>query len=114
MLGKFFLQFKNILFLWVFCLSINIITFLFIFIKINPRGNSVALFYNVLAGVEWYGKGTNLYFIPLSGLLMLFVNLALYKTLKNIKVVMPFLAVFVTLFIQVIILIAALSLSTVN
>jgi hypothetical protein len=68
----------------------------------------------VLAGVEWYGKGTNLYFIPLSGLLMLFVNLALYKTLKNIKVVMPFLAVFVTLFIQVIILIAALSLSTVN
>ena len=114
MLKKFILQFKNILFLWVFCLSLNIITFLFIFIKIKPRGNSVALFYNVLAGVEWYGKGINLYFIPLAGLLILAVNLILFRTLKNLKIVMPFLAVFVSLFIQVIILISALSLSTVN
>ena len=58
--------FSEIWFLWTLCLVLNIITFLFIFFKIHPGDKTLALHYNVLIGVQWYGKGKNLYFLIIS------------------------------------------------
>lgn len=105
---------SDIWFLWSLCLIFNIITFLFIYFKIHPGNKTLALHYNVLIGVQWYGKGKNLYFIPGVGLAISAVNFILYKALKNNKIFLSLLTVFVSLCAQVILLAAVLFLSKVN
>lgn len=107
-------SFSDIRILWALCLVFNIITFLFIFFKIRPSGKTLALHYNVLVGVEWYGKGNNLFLIPAVGLAILAVNFTLYRTLRRGKFFLPVLTVFVSLCVQIILLAAVLFLATVN
>ena len=104
----------NIWFLWALCLIFNIITFLIILLKIHPGNRTLALHYNVLIGVEWYGRGKNLYFIPAIGLLLSGANFMLYRSLKNNENFLAMLTVFVSLFAEIILLAAALFLATVN
>jgi hypothetical protein len=111
---KIKLYLTDIWFLWGLCLLFNIITFLFIFFKIHPSSGTLALHYNVLVGVEWYGKGVNLYFIPAVGLLISAVNFVLYRAIKDNADFLPFLTVFVSLCAQIILFLAALFLAAVN
>lgn len=104
----------KIWFLWAVGLLLNIITFLFIYFKIQPSGQTLALHYNVLVGVEWYGKGTNLFLIPLVGLLISLVNFTLLKTLKEGKNFFIPLLGFINLCIQFVLLAAVLFLAQVN
>jgi hypothetical protein len=105
---------SDIWFLWGVCLLANIITFLFVYFKIHPGNKILALHYNVLVGVEWYGKGRNLYFIPAVGLIISAVNFVLYKAFETRENFLPFLTVFVSLCVQVILFVAVLALSRVN
>jgi len=111
---KLKIYFSSVWFLWALCLIFNIITFLFIYFKIHPGNKTLALHYNVLVGVEWYGKGKNLYFIPAVGFAISLVNFILYKALKDGNDFLPPLTVFVSLAAQLILLTAALSLAAVN
>jgi hypothetical protein len=104
----------NVWFLWALCLIFNIITFLFIYFKINPGSRTLALHYNVLVGVQWYGSGKNLYFIPVVGLAVSAVNFVLYRALKDNKNFLSILTVFISLCAQIILLAAALFLAKVN
>lgn len=106
--------FKEIWFLWVLCLLVNIITFLTIYFKIQPTDRPLALHYNVLVGVEWYGSGLNLYYIPAIGLAITAINFFLYRALRNNENFLPFLTAFISLFAQIILLFAILRLATVN
>jgi hypothetical protein len=106
--------FKNILFLWILTFVVNIITFLFIYYKIEPSGRTLALHYNVLVGVDWYGKGYNLYLIPGIAFAISIANLVLYRSLRDSGNFLSFLTVFVSLSVQIILLVAILFLSTVN
>jgi hypothetical protein len=105
---------SNIWFLWTLCLIVNIITFLFIYFKIHPGNKTLALHYNVLVGVEWYGKGKNLYFIPGVGLAISAVNFTLYRALRDDTKFLSILTAFVSICAQVILLAAALFLAKVN
>jgi hypothetical protein len=87
---------------------------LWIFFKIHPGNSTLALHYNVLIGVEWYGKGKNLYFIPGIGFLVALVNYIFYKALNDKGSFLSFLAAFVSISVQIILLISVLFLSTVN
>ncbi len=106
--------FKEIWFLWLLCLSFNIITFLFIAIKIPPGNSTLALHYNILVGVEWYGNGKNLYFIPVIGLAIAAVNLFAYRTLRRDENFLSFLTAFVSLVVQIILLGSVMFLASVN
>ncbi len=109
---KFYLT--NLWFLWSLCFILNIITFLFIYFKIHPTNQTLALHYNVLVGVETYGAGKSLYYIPAIGLAISLVNLMLQKALKDSRNLLPLLTVFSSLCVQVILLGAALGLARVN
>ena len=113
-LEKIRLYLADIWFLWVSCLVLNIITFLLIYFKIHPSSQTLALHYNVLVGVEWYGRGTNLYLIPGVGLAISAVNFALYRALKGNKNFLAFLTAFASLCAQLILLAAVLFLISVN
>lgn len=104
----------NVWFLWALCLIFNIITFLFIYYKIHPTNQTLALRYNILVGVQWYGQGKNLYFVPAVGLVISAVNFILFRALKNDKNFLSQLAIFVSLCAQIILLAAALFLAKVN
>lgn len=99
---------------WIFCLSINIITLAFIYYKIRPQTKTLALHYNVLVGVDWYGGGKKIYQIPLIGFLILSANYLLDTKLKKTKIFLPYLTVFITAVIEVILLLAVLFLAKIN
>jgi hypothetical protein len=104
----------QIYFLWFICYCLNALTFLVLFYKIRP-GNSIrALHYNVLVGVEWYGKGTNLYLIPIAAFLICSVNFILFKSLKKRPELLASLTVFISLCVQLIFLSSILFLASVN
>jgi hypothetical protein len=111
---KFKVYLTNIWFLWAVCLLANIITFLFISFKIHPGNRTLALHYNVLVGVEWYGRGENLYLIPGVGLVISAVNFVLYKAFKDQENFLSYLTVFVSLCVQVILFTAVVALAKVN
>lgn len=106
--------FREIWFLWLLCLISNIITFFIIRYKINPGNRPLALHYNVLVGVDWFGAGKNLYFIPAIGLVIAAANLMLFKTLGKDENFLSFLTAFVSLSIQIILLFAVLFLASIN
>ena len=114
MLTNFLSKYDKILFLWLACFTLNIITLLFVHYKINASGPTLALHYNVIFGVDWYGAGRNLYTIPLVGFLVTIVNLFLYRGLKNQQMFLGFLCGLVSLFTQIILLTAVIFLSRVN
>jgi len=109
-----FSKINKFLFLWALCFVINIITLLFIYYKIGPGGKTLALKYNVLEGVENYGKGSQIYYIPLTAFFITAINFVLYNYLKKNENFLLFLTIFASLFIQIVLLAAAISLKAVN
>lgn len=95
-------------------LIINIITFLYIFFKINPGNADLALKYNVIAGVEWYGQGINLYLIPATGLVILIINYLFYYRTKNKPSFLNFFIGFATLTTELILFLAIILLIRIN
>ncbi len=100
--------FSKIWFLWAVCLLFNIIAFLVIFYKIHPGEKVITLRYNVLAGVQWYGKSRNLYSIPSVGLIIALVNFILYCVLKKTDYFLNSLIIFATLCVQLVLLFSVL------
>lgn len=113
-LKRIFAFFEEIWFLWLLALTLNIITFFFVYRKINHNASILPLHYNVLVGVEWYGNGANLYFIPGIGLAVILINLVAYRLLRHDPNFLSFLTAFVSLCVQIILMAAVLFLSTVS
>ncbi len=106
--------FKQFLFLWLLCLSINIITLLLIYYKIHPSNNFLVLHYNVLVGVDSAGKGINFYNIPLVGFLISAVNFIFYRAVKTFQPFLAFLSVFTSIFVQLILFLSVVFLVRIN
>ncbi len=114
MIKKWFSNVDKLLFLWAASALVTIITFLLIQYKIKPGNQAVALHYNVLVGVDLYGKGVSLYNIPIVGVLLTLVNGFLYKILKERQPFLSFLSPLINLLIQLILLLSVLFLIQVN
>lgn len=109
-----FFKSKRFLFLWLAAFALNIITFLVILFKNGLHGPNVALRYNVKAGVFWYGRGTNLYVIPILGLMLNGSNLFLFKKLAADQNFLQQTLAFTSLLIQLLLFISSLFLAGVN
>ncbi len=113
-LQKISAYFKEIWFLWLLGIIFNIITFFAVRYKIRPSDETLALHYNVLIGVDWFGSGNNLYLIPLTGLIILAVNFSAFYFLKESENLLSFLTAFVSLVVQIILLSSIFLLAGVN
>jgi hypothetical protein len=108
-------QLRVILFLWVLSLAECIISFSVIAFKIRPKlSGTLALHYNVVVGVDLFGKGYYLYQIPLIGLLFILINFFLYYRLGRRGSFLAFLLSFITAAANLCLLAAALFLLRVN
>jgi hypothetical protein len=105
---------KRVWFLWALCLIFNIITLLLIVYKIHPSGKILALHYNVILGVDWYGPGNNLYQIPAAGFFITLLNFIFFKNFKPTEMFYAGLIPGATLVVQVILLFATVLLIRVN
>lgn len=112
---KNYINTRYFLFLWPISLLVNIITFLIIRYKLEGNSeNSVALKYNIISGVEWFGQGKNLYLIPVVGFFILLINYVLFNSLKNTEAFLATLTIFAALIVQIILLSGILFLMQVN
>lgn len=111
---RFYKRLDKILFLWALAFAFNIITLLIIHYQIKPGNAPLALHYQVLIGVDWYGAGKNLYFVPIIGFAVGVVNFVLYRATKRMESFLPQLATFVTLLVQICLLAYVLFLLRVN
>lgn len=82
-LSNFFAGLDKVLFLWSGSIFVNIITLLVVRYHFQPTAQPLALHYNVLVGVDWYGDGRNLYLIPLIGFFITVVNYIFYRALRS-------------------------------
>jgi hypothetical protein len=111
---NFFRGVNKILFLWAFSFILNIITLLVIHYQIKPGEAPLALHYNVLIGVDWYGVGKNLYLIPLVGFAVIAVNYTLYNGTKKIESFIPELCAITSFIVQLCLLGYVMTLLQVN
>lgn len=102
------------LFLWSLCAILNIISFLYIYFKIEPTSQFLSLKYNVLIGVEIFGSGKKIYYLPITAALISIANFGLFRILKNKKLFYVELAVFASLIVQIVLLAGVYFLKIVN
>lgn len=114
MLHKKLLQDNGKMLFWLLALVINIITFLIIHYYIKPSRDSFVLHYNVIIGVDVLGKGTDLYRIPLIGVVLLVINVIVSKLVKSPGNFLGFLASVVSFSVSLILLVAVLFVLRVN
>ncbi len=108
---------NRILFLWIGTIIVTIISFLTIYYKISPQespDSPAALHYNVVVGVDLYGKGINLFLIPLASLVIAGVNYAVYYMMRRRQRFLAEMAAVISFFVSLILMLAVLLLLRVN
>ncbi len=103
-----------ILFLWVSTLVVIIITFLAAYLKIRSAPQTLALHYNVIVGVDVLGSRTKLYQVPLTSLVIAFVNFALVRLMRAQQPFLPLLLAAISLTCALVVLAGMLFLYQVN
>jgi hypothetical protein len=108
---------NRVLFLWIGTIVITSISFLTVYYKIRPQespDSPVALHYNVVVGVDLYGKGINLFLIPLASLVIAAVNFTVYYMMRRRQRFLADMAVVISFFVSLILLLAIVLLLRVN
>ena len=55
-----------------FC--VNIMVWIFVFLYFRPYDELIPLHYNIYFGIDNYGRWNNIFFLPLSGTVIFFIN----------------------------------------
>lgn len=105
---------NRIFLLWGTAIVLFIVTLVVVYFKINDAPDTIALRYNVIVGVNEIGNKYELYKIPATGLLITGINFALVKFQKFDKTLLPFLAGFTSVAVNLILLIATIFLFRVS
>jgi hypothetical protein len=103
-----------LLFLWIATIVVIIITFLAAYLKIRFAPQTLALHYNVIVGVDVLGSRTKLYQVPLTALVIAFVNFLLVRLLRSQQPFLPLLLAAISLTCALIVLAGMLFLYQVN
>ncbi len=62
---------------------LNVMLWLFIYTQVNSRDDLIFLHYNIYFGVDLIGEWYRLYFMPLLGVVIFFINIVLSILLKK-------------------------------
>ena len=106
--------FKSTLILvsWFSGAFINIITWLVIAGKFGFSSEQVPLHFNIVYGIDFVGSARLLYQIPAAGLAILGLNTFLSKSIYQKNELFASFLIFVSLFVQVLLFVAALAISS--
>ena len=93
---------------FLLALVLDIIIWIYLFLKIGPQENPVYLHYNIYFGVDLIGAWYWIYYLPALGLFILLVNFIIAQLLYRRMIIFSYLVQWLTLFLEIILLIAAL------
>lgn len=89
-------------------LALNAAQWLFLFIQVKPHAEPIPLHYTITFGIDRIGQWYSAYMLPLSGTIMLGMNVALTSlTVEHQRVTAMFIA-WLSLFMQLTLLVAAI------
>ncbi len=80
---------------------INLLSWLYIHYSIQPTSEVVPLHYSVVYGPDYIDKGTYIYIIPFTGLVVLIVNYILYRTMRDRELFASRMLIFGAMLVQV-------------
>lgn len=103
-----FFKNKNTYLAFLFSLCLNLISWIYLFLKIKPQENPVYLHYNIYFGVDLIGTWYWIFYLPALGLLILLANFLISKFLYSRMIIVSYLTQWLTFFLQIILLIASL------
>ncbi len=95
-------------------LILNIILWILLASKFGYSQEKIALHFNVVYGIDFVGDANRVYQIAILGLLIFIVNLALAKMIYGKEKLLAYFLTTAGAFVQIILLIAALSLLNLN
>ncbi|PIS42465.1 MAG: hypothetical protein COT24_03415 [Candidatus Kerfeldbacteria bacterium CG08_land_8_20_14_0_20_40_16] len=98
----------------LFSLFSNIGIWVLIYLYIQPNNEPISLHYNIYFGIDLIGEWYKLYFIPLSGLIIILVNYLVSAIIYSSKMVLAYLVIGVTAFVQILLGLAAILIILVN
>lgn len=105
---------KNIVFLSVFGLLVNICLWIFLLNNKIESDYPVILHYNLFFGVDYLGNYEKIYLIPLTGLIIIFINSILGHIFYTKEKLAAYFLIFNTLIIQIFLLFAGYLIINVN
>jgi hypothetical protein len=98
----------------ILALLLNLLTWVYIRFVIEPSDELVPLHYNVIYGADYVDKGYYIYILPLTGLIVLGLNFALYRYISKKDLFAGKLLIGAALAVQVFLFIAVLFLKSVT
>lgn len=105
---------KNIVFLSVFGLLVNICLWIFLVNNKIESDYPIILHYNLFFGVDYLGNYEKIYLIPLTGLIIIFINSILGHILYAKEKLVAYFLIFNMLIIQMFLLFAGYLIIKVN
>lgn len=105
---------KNIVFLSVFGLLVNICLWIFLVNNKIESDYPIILHYNLFFGVDYLGNYEKIYLIPLTGLIIIFINSILGHILYAKEKLVAYFLIFNMLIIQIFLLFAGYLVIKVN
>ncbi len=103
-----FFKNKNTYLSFLFSLCLNLICWIYLFLKIKPQENPIYLHYNIYSGVDLIGVWYWIFYLPTFGFLILLANFVISKFLYSRIIILSYLTQWLTLFLQIVLLIATL------
>ena len=111
---KLYLKHRINLVLFVLAIIINLVSFCWLAYYIRPQEEQIFLHYNALFGVDLIGSWYKIYYLPVSGLLIIIVNTILGWILYRKSKSIGYIAGGISVFLQIIIFIASYLLVLLN
>lgn len=85
----------------------NLAMWIWLAVNIQPGTDSIFLHYTILVGVDYIGQWWQVFYLPLTGLLIFAVNMALGCLLYNVDRFISYVLLMVNLASQALLLVAA-------
>jgi len=104
---EFFWRDKYNIFFLILAVLINLSSWIYLYIKIKPQTEPIYLHYNIYFGVDLIGQWYQIFFFPLTGLLVCLINTIISYIIYKREKIVSYIIIGITIFLQTIILAAS-------
>lgn len=100
--------------LFIACVALNTISWIVLFWKIPKTDDTIFLHYNIYYGIDLTGAWAELFWMPVSGLAILFLNIVLLYSFKQLDQLIRFIILSTTAVFELMIVLASVLIVLLN
>lgn len=110
---KFFWKDKIMFFAFLLNILVNVIIWINL-LKVQKVDGLIPLHYNIYLGIDYMGEWYKIFMLPTFGLVVLFFNLFLSSLIYFKDKFIPYILLFISLLVQIILLLASFAVVWIN